>query len=74
MEINKKFLIDQLEGQREKMDELKTLLDVHVIDAGKLLFDLDENEYALLLKKIGGEPLANWKEVIKDYTKLVYKI
>ena len=40
----------------------------------KLLFDLDENEYALLLKKIGGEPLANWKEVIKDYTKLVYKI
>lgn len=74
VEMNKKFLIDQLEGQREKMDELKTMLDVHVIDAGKLLFDVDEDEYALLLKKIGGEPLANWKQVIKDYTKLVYKI
>ena len=59
---------------REKLDELKTMMPVHVIDAGKLLFDVDEDEYALLVKHMGTNPLDNWKEIIKEYTDLVYRM
>jgi|11_taG_2_1085331.scaffolds.fasta_scaffold01872_11 hypothetical protein len=74
VEVNHKFIVDQLEGQREKLDELKTMMPVHVIDAGKLLFDVDEDEYALLVKHMGTNPLDNWKEIIKEYTDLVYRM
>ena len=72
MDRNKHLLKNNLEGQRENMELLKTCCPVHVIDIGKLLFDYDEEEYEKLVIILGSDKINNWKELIKSNIELVY--
>jgi len=72
MDRNKHLLKNNLEGQRENMELLKTCCPLHVIDIGKLLFDYDEEEYEKLVIILGSDKINNWKELIKSNIELVY--
>jgi len=63
---NKLLLEDNLEGQRELTEMLKTHCPVCTVDIGKLIFDYDDNEYNKVAKALNSKPLRNWKELIKD--------
>ena len=63
---NKLLLEDNLEGQRELTELLKTYCSVCTVDIGKLMFDYDDGEYNKVAKALNSKPLRNWKELIKD--------
>ena len=66
------LLTNNLEFQRENLDLMGQYTDTHVVDIGKLLFDLDDEEYKKLAKAIGEPPIENWQELIKDKVSKVY--
>tara|TARA_B110000037_G_scaffold158973_1_gene179374 strand:- start:278 stop:925 length:648 start_codon:yes stop_codon:yes gene_type:complete len=69
---NTHLLKNNLEGQREYVDVFKTYCPVLELDIGKLLFDLDDEEYKKLTNMLGSVKIVNWKELIKPYIDAVY--
>tara|TARA_B110000908_G_scaffold17754_1_gene19948 strand:- start:1486 stop:2229 length:744 start_codon:yes stop_codon:yes gene_type:complete len=73
--LNDRFLFDNLLGQREHIpDLLKLVPKVETIDVGKILFDVDEQEYHTFCKHLKSPPLEHWREIIKEYTDKFFPI
>ena len=69
---NKHLLKNNLEGQRENVDVLKTYCPVLEVDVGKIMFDFDDKEYEKLMIMLGSDKINNWKELIKPHIDMVY--
>tara|TARA_B110000908_G_scaffold55603_1_gene67746 strand:- start:2514 stop:3206 length:693 start_codon:yes stop_codon:yes gene_type:complete len=72
MDRNKHLLKNNLEGQRENVDALRTYCPVLEIDIGKLLFDYDEYEYEKLTNMLGSAKIVDWQELVRLHINTVY--
>jgi len=72
MDRNKHLLKNNLEGQRENVDALRTYCPVLEIDIGKLLFDYDEYEYEKLTTMLGSAKIVDWQELVRLHINTVY--
>lgn len=67
--LNDRYLFDNLLGQREHIPDLEKLVPKVVeIDVGKILFDLDEDEYNNWCVHLKSPALEGWKDLVKEYT------